>query len=213
MQGVAVFDRLAHEYDQWFDRPPALYLVEVETLRRLLPRGGVGVEIGAGTGRFGLPLGAALGVEPSRPMARIAHEQGLTTVQALGEHLPMPDSRFDFALLMTVVCFVADVPALLRETARILRPGGRIAIGLVDLDTPLGQLYESRRESDPFYRHARFYTAGEVIGMLGRVGFREPCAYQAMIGLPGETPKDEVAVRPGHCKGGFVGIGAVWSPP
>ena len=212
MPSAGVFDRLAHEYDQWFDRHPALYLAEVETLRRLLPRGGVGVEIGAGTGRFGLPLGASLGIEPSRAMAEIAHARGLTTVQAYGERLPVPSRRFDFALLVTVICFVADVPTLLRETGRILKPGGRIVIGLVDLATPLGRLYESRRAADPFYRHARFYTAGEVIAMLEQIGFRAPCAYQAIIGLPGETPQDEVTVCPGRGKGGFVGIGAAWSP-
>lgn len=125
MQGIAVFDRLADEYDSWFDRHRAPYLAEVETLRRLLPQGGVGIEIGAGTGRFGLPLGAALGIEPSRAMAAIAHARGLTTVQAYGEQLPVANGYFDFALLVTVICFVVDVPTLLRETSRILRPGGR----------------------------------------------------------------------------------------
>lgn len=212
MQGVAVFDRLADDYDAWFDRHRALYLAEMETLRRLLPQGGAGIEIGAGTGRFGLPLGAALGIEPSRAMAQMAHARGLPTVQAYGEQLPVPSGRFDFALLVTVICFVADVPPLLRETGRILRPGGRIVIRLIDLDTPLGRLYESRRHSDPFYRHARFYAAGEVIAMLEQAGFRAPVAHQAMIGLPGGTPQDDIAVRPGHGEGGFVGIGAAWSP-
>lgn len=208
MQGVAVFDRLAGAYDEWFDRHPALYRAEVETLRPLLPKGGVGVEIGAGSGRFGLLLGAALGIEPSRPMAKLAHGRGLPTVQAVGEHLPLPDGRFDFALLVTVICFVADVPALLRETRRILKPGGRIVIGLIDLDTPLGRLYALRRDADPFYRHARFYTAGAVIAMLAQAGFRAPIVYQALIGLPGETPQDDIAVQPGYGAGGFVGIGA-----
>lgn len=213
MQGIAVFDRLAYEYDQWFDRYPTLYQAEVETLQRLLPERGVGIEIGAGTGRFALPLGAMLGVEPSLPMARIAHARELTTVQAVGEHLPFPDNSFDFALLVTVICFVADVPIILRETARILKPGGRIVIGLIDLDTPLGRLYESRREADPFYRYARFYTADQVIGMLEHAGFHKPCAYQAMIDPPGEMPQADVVIRLGYGEGGFVGISATWSPP
>ena len=61
METIETFDRLAHEYDQWFDHHPALYRAEVETLRRLLPERGLGVEVGAGTGRFALPLGVALG--------------------------------------------------------------------------------------------------------------------------------------------------------
>lgn len=211
MQGIEVFDRLACEYDQWFDRHPEVYQAEMETLRRLLPDNGAGVEIGAGTGRFALPLGAMLGIEPSLPMARIARHRGLPTVQAVGEHLPLPDGCFDFALLVTVICFVTDVPTLLRETGRILRPGGRIVVGLIDLATPLGRLYESRRAADPFYRHARFYTADAVIAMLEQAGFRAPVAYQAMIGLPGE-PQDDIAVQPGYGAGGFVGIGAIWAP-
>ncbi|OQA46876.1 MAG: hypothetical protein BWY52_00482 [Chloroflexi bacterium ADurb.Bin325] len=209
---VEVFDRLAREYDGWFDRHLALYLAELETLRRLLPQGGIGVEIGAGSGRFGLPLGAAVGIEPSRAMAKIGLARGLPTVQAVGEHLPLRDGCFDWALLVTVICFVDDVPTLLRETGRVLKPGGRIVIGLIDLASPLGRLYESQRDANPFYRHARFYTAGEVIARLEQVGFREPTAYQAMIPLPDEPQQESIEVRPGHGEGGFVGIGAVWSP-
>ncbi len=212
-QGIAVFDRLAREYDQWFDHHPEIYQAEVETLRRLLPASGDGVEIGAGTGRFALALGAMLGIEPSWPMARIAQAQGLMTVQAVGEHLPLPNGRFDFALLVTVICFVADLPTLLCETGRVLKPGGRIVIGLIDLDTPLGRLYESRRATNPFYRYAHFYTTDQVIDMLLGAGFHQPWTYQAIIDLPGEGPQVDVPIRPGHGEGSFVGLSAIWSPP
>jgi SAM-dependent methyltransferase len=212
-QGIAVFDHLAREYDQWFDYHPEVYQAEVEMLRRLLPASGAGVEIGAGTGRFALALGALLGIEPSWPMARIAQAQGLMTVQAVGEHLPLPDGRFDFALLVTVICFVADLPTLLCETGRVLKPGGRIAIGLIDRASPLGRLYESRRATNPFYRYARFYTTNQVIDMLLVAGFQQPCTYQAIIDLPGERPQVEVPIRPGYGEGSFVGLSAIWSPP
>jgi len=213
MPGVDVFDRLAHEYDQVVRPASSALSCRARDAATATAEGWVGVGIGAGTGRFALRLGALLGIEPSRPTAR----RGLRTVQAVGEHLPLPDSRFDFALLVTVVSFVADVLSLLRETARILKSGGRVVIGLIDLNTSLGRLYESRHESNPFYRHARFCKASEIIGMLGRIGFREPRAFQVMIGLPGEAPNGDVAVRPCYGGGGFVGVGAVWtaslSPP
>lgn len=210
--GVDVFDRHAAEYDGWYDRHAAVYLAEVETLRRLVPPGGTGVEVGAGTGRFALPLGAALGIEPSRPMARIARRRGLPIVQAVGERLPLADARVDYVLLVTVVCFVAGVPSLLREVARVLKPDGKVVVGLIDRDSPLGRLYESRRDQDPFYRHARFYTAGDILAMLEQTGFRATSAYQAMLDLPGlargQAPGDGIAVLPGYGTGAFVGIGA-----
>ena len=45
------------------------------------------------------------------------------TVQASGEQLPVANGYFDFALLVTVICFVVDVPTLLRETGRIPQAG------------------------------------------------------------------------------------------
>lgn len=67
---------------------------------------GTGLEVGVGTGRFSIPLGIGIGVEPSRAMAEIAHQRGIRVVQAPGERLPFRTEQFDFALLLTVICFV-----------------------------------------------------------------------------------------------------------
>jgi len=53
-----------------------LYQAEVNALSRFIPPAGLGVEIGAGTGRFAVPCGIRLGIEPSRRMAEIAHRAG-----------------------------------------------------------------------------------------------------------------------------------------
>lgn len=45
-------------------------------------------------------------MEPSRAMAEIAHQRGIRVVQAPGERLPFRTEQFDFALLLTVICFV-----------------------------------------------------------------------------------------------------------
>ncbi|HVW28821.1 MAG TPA: methyltransferase domain-containing protein [Polyangiaceae bacterium] len=41
--------------------------------------------------------------------------------------LPFPDSSFDAVTFIESVCHVADRPALFRELARVLKPGGRLA--------------------------------------------------------------------------------------
>jgi len=71
-RGVRVFDEHALEYDRWFDRQPDIYQAEVRALQTFVPPVGIGIEVGVGTGRFALPLGINLGVEPSTQMARLA---------------------------------------------------------------------------------------------------------------------------------------------
>jgi SAM-dependent methyltransferase len=80
----------------------------------------LGVEIGVGTGRFSTPFGIRIGVEPSRNMAQIAKTRNILVCQAIGERLPFRDGQFDFALLVTVVCFVKDVATLLQEVRRVI---------------------------------------------------------------------------------------------
>jgi SAM-dependent methyltransferase len=45
-----------------------------------------------------------------------------------GVHLPLPDASIDLAVSHEVFEHVADVPAVLAEIARVLKPGGRIYI-------------------------------------------------------------------------------------
>jgi SAM-dependent methyltransferase len=210
MDAVGVFDEHAREYDRWFDAHQRLYRAEVNALGRFIPPTGLGVEIGGGSGRFAAPLGIKLGVEPSRRMAEIARDRGVVVYQAVGEALPFPDDRFDFALLVTVICFVDHVPALLRETRRVLKPAGRLILGFIDRDSPLGGLYEARKEADPFYRQARFYSVGQVANYTRQVGFDHIEFCQTVFGLPGETPGDSETqpVRDGYGEGAFVVLSA-----
>ena len=47
--------------------------------------------------------------------------------QAAANQLPFPDGAFDFTLATTVLYFVADAEAVLREMVRVTRPGGAVA--------------------------------------------------------------------------------------
>ena len=206
-QGVRVFDQHAQEYDCWFDEREALYQSEVNALRRFVPEAGCGIEIGTGTGRFSVPFDIRLGVEPSRSMARIAHARGIAICQAKGEALPFHDDQFDFALLVTVVCFVSSVRVLFQEVRRVLKPGGRIILGFIDRNSPLGQMYEAHKANDTFYRVARFYSVADIADRVRQTGFGAMQFCQTIFGVPGDAPAIQ-PMRDGYGEGAFVVLSA-----
>lgn len=208
--GYRVFDEHAEDYDRWFTENIATYGAELKAVRHMLPRCGLGVEIGAGTGRFAAPLGVAIGIEPAWNMAKVAKTRGVAVCPGLGEQLPFRDSSVDLALLVTLICFVADVPRLLREVHRILKPRGRLINGFIDRDSPLGQAYEARKAGHAFYRHARFRSARDVGSYTQEAGFSDVRFCETIRSLP-DSPDSSYQVRDGYGKGGFVVIAATKS--
>jgi ubiquinone/menaquinone biosynthesis C-methylase UbiE len=207
MDEVTAFDKHAGEYDRWFDTNKQSYQAEVNALQLLVPQMGFGVEIGVGTGRFSVPFGIGTGIEPSRNMAQLAKARDIAVCQAVGEHLPFGDDQLDFALLVTVVCFVKDVSRLLHEVRRVIKVGGKVIVGFIDKDSSLGQLYESRKEADKFYREAHFYSAPEMVDLVRQVGFGQLQFCQTIMGLP-DNSTTAYQVRDGYGEGAFVAIGA-----
>lgn len=70
---------------------------------------------------------------------------GLTNVDLrLGDYhaLPYPDGSFDEALCVEAMCHAADLPRALGETARVLRPGGRLTLFDGYLPRPASSLDE-----------------------------------------------------------------------
>ena len=95
------------------------------------------VDIGCGTGRFAVlarrRLGARVwGVDPSAEMLRQARARpdaaGIGWKRATAERMPFRAAWFDAAHMHLVVHALADRPRALAEVARVLGPGGRLAI-------------------------------------------------------------------------------------
>lgn len=212
MPVVTVFEQHAQEYDQWFDAHEPVYQAEVEALRRFVPTGGMGIEVGVGTGRFAISLGLRLGVDPSRRMLQIARRRGLRVCQAVGERMPFGDGQFDLVLLVTVICFVDDVPTLFRELSRVLKPDGHLLIGFINRNSELGRFYQSRKEASAFYREARFYSVEEVAHWVEETGFHSLRLCQTLLGGAGELATRGLDVRDGHRNGAFVVLSARKSP-
>jgi SAM-dependent methyltransferase len=207
-ENVGVFDRRAGEYDRWFTEKGPAYASELEAVRTFVPEGGVGVEIGVGTGRFAAPLGIRIGVEPAEGMAAIARSRGIEVYNGRAEDLPFADGTFDLILLVTVICFVEDAAAMFREAHRMLKPQGRIILGFIDKDSPLGREYEAKKASNEFYRGAKFYSAPEVMRLHDEAGFRHIQSRQTLYNPPGEMNSPE-PVREGYGEGAFVVLSAL----
>lgn len=204
MTRTSQFEANPNRYDAWFDDHPESYQAELAAVRAAIPVNGVGVEIGVGTGRFASPLGISVGVEPSPQMAALARGRGIEVAEGVAESLPFANSSFDFAIMVTVVCFLDDIPRAFEEAWRILKPDGALVVGFIDRESELGRLYSHKKERSAFYRDARFYSAGELAVLLTNAGF-SALSYRQTL-LPGETT--HLTVREGSGSGGFVVIKA-----
>lgn len=205
-EAIRVFDEGAEDYDAWYDRNPELFASELAALKAAMPQQGDGVEIGAGTGRFSLALGMGTGVEPAEGMARIAEARGLRVVRAVAETLPFEDARFDYAAMITTVCFLENPTRAFAEVHRILRPGGVFVLGILSALSALGQRYASHAAENAYFRHARLYTPEEIFALLAKSGFESTGSWQT---LSTADPDNFEAPSPGHDRGGFVVIRAV----
>ena len=207
MNSIEVFERYAKEYDNWFERNRFAYRSEIEALRILVPSEGEGLEVGVGTGRFAVPLGIKIGVEPAKAMAEIARRRGIRVIEGKAEKLPFANSSFDFVLFVATLCFVQDPVKALKEAKRVLRKDGRVIIGIIDKESFLGKLYESKREESMFYKYANFYSVGEILGWLQELGFKNFKSVQTIFTIP-EKMREREPVKEGYGEGGFVVISA-----
>ncbi|HZY30302.1 MAG TPA: methyltransferase domain-containing protein [Candidatus Methylomirabilis sp.] len=208
MSVVTVFEQHAQQYDDWFDGHESVYQAELAALRKFVPATGLGIEVGVGTGRFAVPLGVQFGIDPSRTMLQVAQRRGLRVCQAVGEQMPFHDRQFNLVLLVTVICFVDDVPTLFRELRRVLKTDGQLIIGFINRDSELGRRYERRKEASMFYRDARFYSVEEVVSWVGKAGFGSLRFCETLFSDPSEVSMKNLEVREGSSDGAFVVLSA-----
>jgi len=130
------------------------------------------LEIGVGSGRFARALGIETGIDPSIELLNTAKSRGITTIQGKGEEKLFKGESFSTVFLIVTLCFVDSPEAVLREAHRILKPGGKVVLGLVLKGSPWGKLYEQKKkQGHRFYRYATFYKCDEVIKLLVQAGF------------------------------------------
>jgi len=132
------------------------------------------------------PSGRAFGLDMTDEMLALAQrnaaEAGATNVEFLKGHIeaiPLPAESIDVVISNCVVNLAADKPAVFREIARVLRPGGRI--GITDIVAEDSLTMEERAERGSY--------AGCIAGALSVSEFRSGLE---AVGLT------DVSITPSH---------------
>jgi arsenite methyltransferase len=158
-------------------------LREGETVLDLGSGGGIDVLLSAR--RVG-PTGRAIGLDMTDEMLDLARVNAVAAgadnvefVKGHIEQVPLPDHSVDVVISNCVINLAADKPAVFREIARVLRPGGRI--GITDILAEDTLTPEQRAER------------GSYVGCIaGALSFGEYRAGLAAVGLT------EIALEPTH---------------
>lgn len=183
----AYFARHAEEWDtlrllHGADEPVEAALLSVLQGRNL----GTLLDVGTGTGRMAELLAPrahhVTALDKSPEMLRIARARlqalpadKVSLVQGDFLELPFAAEAFDTVLFHQVLHYAQDPGAVLAEAARVLRPGGRIAV--VDLAA------HEREELRERHAHARLgFSDEQMLALLGEVGL----APQTPVALPGD---------------------------
>ncbi|MFC1956818.1 class I SAM-dependent methyltransferase [Chloroflexota bacterium] len=204
---ISPFDSLAVEYDAWFEKEgKAIFAIEVQALQSVLPLlTKPWLEVGVGSGRFAQALGIETGIDPSARLLALAERRGITVFQASGEQEFFNRETFGTVFLIVTMCFVDSPAVVLRETHRILKPKGKVVLGLVLRESLWGKFYQRKKnQGHRFYKYATFYGYQEVEEILSDSGFAIEKIVSTLFQEP-EGVKEKEIPKDGYSAGaGFT---------
>jgi arsenite methyltransferase len=140
---------------------------------------GAGADVLISARRVG-PSGKAIGLDMTDEMLELARAnaadagvENIDFVKGYIEEIPLPDDSVDVVLSNCVINLSADKGKVLREAARVLRPGGRFAVSDVIADDNMDAATRSDMEQ----------WTGCVAGALTRGQFEAALADAGLVDL------------------------------
>jgi arsenite methyltransferase len=140
---------------------------------------GAGADVLISARRVG-PTGKAIGLDMTDEMVALAasntREAGLQNVEfhkGYIEEIPLADASVDVVISNCVLSLAGDKPRVLREAARVLRPGGRLAISDVIADEDMDE--DTRADMQKW--------TGCIAGALTRRKFEEALTRAGLVDI------------------------------
>jgi arsenite methyltransferase len=164
-------------------------VADLQPGERVLDLGsGGGIDVLLSAKRVG-PAGHAIGLDMTDEMLALARrnaaEAGAVNVEFIKgtiEQMPVPDASVDVVISNCVINLAADKPAVFREIARVLRPGGRVGVSDVVAEDRLSAAERAERGS----------YVGCIAGALSFAEYRDGLAAAGL---------EEISITPTHAVG------------
>lgn len=186
-------------YDAWYETPlgKASDRLERELIFSMagVKEGERALDAGCGTGIYSIELarqGALVtAMDASSEMLGRARARAgkaglkMDFIKADALSIPFPDGHFDIALSVCMLCFIRERDAALLEMKRVLRPGGRVVIAMLNRRSPWAFIRRVKGlVKETVYNRAEFISPRGVESALERAGFKGIAVRTCLFFLP-----------------------------
>jgi SAM-dependent methyltransferase len=172
------WERHATEWIAWARKPghDSYWQFHRDVFLELVPEpAGRTLDLGCGEGRVTRDLAAlghdVVGVDTSPTLIAAARESAPDMELHLADAaaLPFPDSSFGIVVAFMSLHDIDDLGGAVRETARVLVPGGRLCLAIVHPLASAGS-FVAREATSPFAIDGSYLDEGPVAGTFTRDG-------------------------------------------
>jgi ubiquinone/menaquinone biosynthesis C-methylase UbiE len=209
---LAFYSRFSRQYDGWATGLNPKVAARLVDFTAPDPSAHV-LDIGTGTGLVAHEIlgrasadGLVIGIDISEAMLAVARSKGVPAHSRFmvmdGHELVFRKGMFDLVTLGQSLSYLIDPEEGLKETLRVLKPGGRVALSLQSRELiteaqelffkSLGPLAQEHFINLPRHAesHARLANKPVLKLMLERAGFVDVQMTQLVTGGRGQTPRE-----------------------
>lgn len=203
---MAIFDKEAIDYDQWYKSKLGTFVDNVETelaLSRFKPKAGMKIlDVGCGTGNFSIKLAEmgceVVGIDVSEEMLdkarKKANEKGLNIKFEIMDvyNLNFSDKTFDGVFSMAAFEFIKEPQKAYNEMYRVLKNNGHLLIGTINIESSWGELYLS----EPFQKNSVFkYADFKSMDQLKSLNTEEVINSGECLFIPPITEEKDISME------------------